>query len=194
MKRLITKNLVVLGLSVSAAISAGYLIVPWEGAVKDGQGQHVAYIDATGTPTACYGQTGRDLYGKTIMRGMTYSEQECLIMLSKHVQKVENYLQRVVKVSYSSPYQKAMLISFAYNVGEGNLGSSTLLKDLNAKRYEKACDELLRWVYSKKKFLQGLKNRRVEERQWCLGQVPYEVEITYMEIAKITSETISKKE
>lgn len=193
LKSRVARYLVGTGISAAAALSGGYLIVPWEGANKNKQGQHVAYVDVTGTPTACYGQTGYDLYGRLIRKGMIYSEEECLIMLSKHIKRVDNYLQRVVKVPYSSPYQEAMLISFTYNTGEGNLASSTLLKDLNAGRHEKACDELLKWVYSKKKFLQGLLNRRTEERQWCLGQVPYEAEVTYMEIAKMVASTYEDK-
>ena len=36
-------------------------------------------------------------------------------------------------------------LSFIYNVGGGNFGSSTLVKKLNAKDYCGAADEFLRW-------------------------------------------------
>lgn len=185
MKRFITKKLVALGLSASAALSAGYLIVPWEGSVKNKKGEHVAYIDAVGVPTACYGQTGRDLYGKTIRKGMIYSEKECLIMLEKSVKHFESVVDRNVRVPYASPYQKSALISFTYNLGEGNLRSSTLLRQLNAGQHEAACEQLIRWVYAKKKKLKGLVDRRSEEMLWCMGDVPYEVEITFSEITEM---------
>lgn len=195
-KRDIAKKLAALGLSASAAISAGYLIVPWEGSVKNKQGQHVAYIDAVGVHTSCYGQTGKDLYGRQIKKGMIYSEQDCLIMLEKSVRHFEKEVDRVVKVDYASPYQRAALISFTYNVGEGNLRSSTLLRKLNQGNHVAACEELTRWVYAKKKKLNGLVSRRTDEYKWCMGEISYEVEVTYSEISKMIAETYttSKKE
>lgn len=187
-KNKISKRLVAMGLSASAALSAGYLIIPWEGSVKNKQGEHVAYIDAVGVHTACYGQTGKDLYGRLIRKGMIYTEQECLIMLEKSVKHFESVVDRNVRVPYASPYQKAALISFSYNVGEGNLRSSTLLRQLNAGQHEAACEQLARWIYAKKKIFKGLVDRRSEEMQWCLGEVPYEVEITFLEIVNMTKE------
>lgn len=187
-KKTLSKKLVALGLSASAALSAGYLIIPWEGSVKNKQGQHVAYIDAVGVPTACYGQTGKDLYGKPIRKGMVYSEEECLIMLEKSVKHFEAVVDKYVHVSYASPYQKAALISFTYNVGEGSLKSSTLLKKLNRSDHIGACEELIRWVYAKKKKLPGLVNRRSEEMQWCLGEAPLEAVITFQEILRMVKE------
>jgi lysozyme len=55
-------------------------------------------------------------------------------------------------------------------VGEGNLTSSTVAKDFNQKQYDAGCDQLLSWVYAKKKKLKGLEERRKLERQMCLGQ------------------------
>ena len=46
------RKLAATGLSAVAITSAGYLIIPQEGSVKNKQGQHVAYIDAVGVPTA----------------------------------------------------------------------------------------------------------------------------------------------
>lgn len=187
-KETLFKKLVALGLSASAALSAGYLIIPWEGSVKNKQGQHVAYIDPVGIVTYCYGETGKDLYGRTVKKGMTFSEEECLTILSKSVKRFEAIVDRYVKVNYASPYQKAALISFTYSVGEGNLRSSTLLRQLNSGQHTAACEQLVRWVYAKKKKLPGLVNRRSEEMQWCLGEVPYKVKITFDEIVNMTKE------
>lgn len=184
----ISKKMAAIGMSVAASLAAGYLIVPWEGSVVNDKKEYVVYLDPVGIPTGCWGQTGTDLYGRLIRKGMTYTEEECLIMLEKSVKHFESVVDRNVRVPYASPYQKAALISFSYNVGEGNLRSSTLLRQLNSGQHEAACEQLARWIYAKKKILKGLVDRRSEEMQWCLGDVPYEVEITFLEIVNMTKE------
>ena len=188
-KSRISKKLVAYGLSAAAAISGGYLILPWEGSVKDKSGYHTVYRDAVGIPTACYGQTGKDLYGRTIQVGMRYSEDECLKMLTSSIQHFEKGVDRAVKVNYASDYQKAALVSFAYNVGLGNFQSSTLLRELNKGNHSGACDQLSRWVYAQKKKLKGLVNRRAEEREWCLGNVPYDAKTTLDMLTEVSSLT-----
>lgn len=169
------RRLVASGVGVAAAASAAYLIIPFEGSVRDAQGNHRVYLDAVGIPTACYGQTGYDHRGNTIRLGMTYTEEECVDMLKNTVKDFERRVDSMVQVPYSSPYQKAALISFSYNVGINAFQNSTLLRRLNAMDYTYACDELSRWVYAQKQKLNGLVRRRAEERLWCLGEVPYEV-------------------
>ena len=167
------------GLAAPAILAASFLIIPYEGKVVNKQGYHVAYVDAVGVHSACYGQTGKDLYGRTIKKGTTYTEEECLKMLSTTIKKFEKEISQVVKVPYSSPFQQAGVLSFTYNVGVTNLKSSSLLRKLNAKDYGGACGELLKWIYAKGIKLKGLETRRYTERQWCLGNVPQEVTLTY---------------
>lgn len=54
------------------------------------------------------------------------------------------------------------IVSFAYNVGLGNLASSTLLKKV--KRGENASTEFLKWNKAGGKVMKGLTRRRVAER------------------------------
>jgi lysozyme len=54
-------------------------------------------------------------------------------------------------------------VSFAYNVGVGALGSSTLLKKHNAGDYEAAQKEFLKWNKAAGKELSGLTKRRLHE-------------------------------
>lgn len=191
-KKNLAKKLSALGLSISAALAGGYLIIPYEGSVTNSQGVHVAYKDPVGIDTACYGQTGKDLYGRTIRAGMRYTEDECLQMLTTSIQSFERSVDRLVKVDYASYYQKAALISFAYNVGEGNLATSTLLRNLNSGNHIAACNELSRWVYAQKRKLKGLEVRREEERRWCLGEVPYDPQTTLGELIELVSLTTKK--
>lgn len=188
----IAKWLAGAGVSVSAAIGGSYLIIPQEGSVKNKQGLHVSYLDAVGVPSACYGQTGKDLYNRTIKVGVTYTEQECLDMLAKTIIKFDKEVGSTVKTPWKSPYQHASMVSFAYNVGMGNFKSSTLLKKMNAGDHIAACEELSKWVYAQKKKLNGLVKRREVEQAWCMGEVPYEVEVTFDELNKIVASTTDK--
>lgn len=187
MKNFLSKKMAMLGLSIAASLSAGYLTIAFEGAVTDKEGYHVVYKDPVGILTYCYGQTGRDMYGRMPKLGMKYSEQECLTMLSKTLKLFEQELDKVVNVPYKSDYQKAALIDFTYNLGISSVKSSTLLRKLNAKDHEGACDELSKWVYAKKVKLPGLVVRREEERLWCLGQVSGDVKITHLELTKMVA-------
>lgn len=185
-KSKLTKWLVGLGVSTSVALAGGYLIIPHEGEVKSADKvHHVAYKDPVNITTYCWGLTGKDLYGNIPQVGHKYTEEECIKMFIPRIQQFEKDVDRLVKVDYASDYQKASLISFTYNVGIGSLQSSTLIRKLNAGQHEVACEELSRWVYAQKKRLGGLVTRRAEEKAWCLGKVPYEVQITYNEITKM---------
>ena len=66
------------------------------------------------------------------------------------------------------------LVSFAFNLGAGNLGQSTLLRMLNAGDREGAADQFLRWnmgtVNGVKQPLAGLTRRRSAERALFLGE------------------------
>lgn len=178
-KKKMTKRLAALGLSLAAAISGGYLIVPLEGSVTNSQGLHTAYKDPIGIITYCNGLTGKDLYARDVHLGMTYTQQECDKMLAQRINQFEKEIDSVVKVPYSSIWQKAALISFTYNIGFGAFRSSTLLKKLNAKDYAGACNELTKWVYANKKRLNGLVSRRNEERLWCMGEADWDAQKAY---------------
>jgi len=60
-------------------------------------------------------------------------------------------------------HQFDALVSFAYNVGIGNLKSSTLLRKLNAGDYDGAALEFHRWKRSNGRVLPGLVRRRAAE-------------------------------
>lgn len=63
-----------------------------------------------------------------------------------------------------TPNQFAALVSFAYNVGVGNLKSSTLLKKVNANPEDPTIkNEFLKWNKAGGKVLAGLTRRREAE-------------------------------
>lgn len=117
-----------------------------------------------GTLTIGYGHTGAD-----VKPGMTVTEDRAEELLRRDVARFESAVDRLVKVDLNQNQFDA-LVSFCFNVGEGNFGSSTLLKKLNAGDYDAVPEELMKWTKSKGKKLQGLVNRRAAEAGlWAKG-------------------------
>ncbi|HDS6530731.1 TPA: lysozyme [Citrobacter braakii] len=64
------------------------------------------------------------------------------------------------------------LVSFSFNVGTGAACRSTLVSYLKRQQWWQACDQLTRWVYVNGERNNGLENRRLRERAYCLKGVP----------------------
>lgn len=119
----------------------------------------VASRDVGGTLDIGYGHTSAA--GKPEVRaGMKITEQEAEIILLDDLEKFEADVERLVKVPLTDN-QFAALVSFHFNTGA--LAKSTLLKKLNAGDYNAVPYELNKWVFVKKKRVQGLVNRRAAE-------------------------------
>lgn len=158
------KKLLGVGLGSALALSGSFLIAPSEGLVTK------TYLDPIGIITSCRGHTGPEL-----KLGQTFTVDQCDKMFADDLIKHDKQLMSVVKVPFKSDYQHAAMLSFVYNVGIGNFYSSTMLKKLNAKDYDGACQELTKWVFAKKQRLPGLAIRREKEYRWCMNEVPIEV-------------------
>lgn len=126
------------------------------------------YLDAVGVWTIGYG-TSVHMPGvsrQTIREPL--SEEEATRWLHRGLIRyyeppVEEYVSRPI-----NPYQFGALVSFVYNVGPGNFRRSTLLKRVNAGRFDEAGGEFLKWVYAGGQVLRGLKRRRMAERELFL--------------------------
>jgi lysozyme len=119
-----------------------------------------------GTLTIGYGSTGAH-----VRPGMVISEREAEELLRDDLDRFERAVDRLVRVPLTDN-QFAALVAFAFNVGEGNGGfaTSTLLKKLNAGDYGSVPSEMMKWVSSKGKRMQGLVNRRsAEAGLWARG-------------------------
>jgi hypothetical protein len=65
------------------------------------------------------------------------------------------------------------LVSFVHNVGETQFTTSTLLRRLNAGKYDEAAAQFGRWIYQEKVVLKGLVRRRAAEAELFLsGPMP----------------------
>ena len=63
------------------------------------------------------------------------------------------------------------LVSFAFNVGLGNLQRSSLRMKTNRGEFEEAADEFLKWTKAGGRVLPGLVKRRMDERSLYLSGV-----------------------
>ena len=110
-------------------------------------------------------------YGNTF-----YPDGKRVSMLDKQITKeyadeifkyvADNFAFKVSKLIKSKVTQNQFnaLVSFAYNVGIGNLEKSTLLKLVNINPNDAMiAKQFLRWNKAKGKELKGLTNRRIKE-------------------------------
>jgi GH24 family phage-related lysozyme (muramidase) len=122
-----------------------------------------AYQDAVGVWTIGYGTTSG------VRPGMVITEAQAEELLKRDLNRFERAVTDLVKVPLNDD-QFSALVSFVYNVGEGALATSTLLRVLNQRNYQGAADQLLRWDKAGGRTLAGLTRRRRAERALFLGQ------------------------
>jgi lysozyme len=126
-----------------------------------GGGRFTAYRDPVGVLTIGWGHTNH--HGRQFKYGDVWTQAECDAEFLKDMARFEAAVKRLVKVPLRQSTFDA-LVSFSFNVGEGNLGKSTLLKRVNAGKFEEAADEFLRWNKAGGRVLKGLTRRRRSER------------------------------
>lgn len=104
-------------------------------------------------------------YGHTrgVRRGMEISHAQGEAFLTEDLKVYEGAVNRLVKVTLSQNQFDA-LVSFVYNIGEGQFSHSTLLRVLNTGRYDLASQQFSRWNKNDGKVLNGLVRRRAMER------------------------------
>jgi lysozyme len=120
-----------------------------------------AYQDVIGVWTIGYGSTR--VHGLKVVKGMKCSKEEAENYLWDEISEIEPRLARLIKVNVSQGMYDA-LVDFCYNLGTGNLEKSTLLKNLNAKNYNGAANEFVKWNKAGGAVLAGLTRRREAER------------------------------
>ena len=122
-----------------------------------------AYKCPAGVWTIGYGHT------KGVYEGQEISQSEAEDMLRHELVEYENYVNTYVTAPLSQ-YQFDALVSWTYNLGGGNLKSSTMLKVLNEGNYEEVPNQMKRWNKAGGKVLQGLVRRREAEAEMFQGQ------------------------
>lgn len=106
----------------------------------------------------------------------TMTEDEVIAQFVVDWKAHEVMMKKLVKVPFRSDWMEGAFLDFTFNKGAGNLATSTLLRDLNSKRYDRACERLTDWVYGtvngKKVKLKGLEIRATAQYKFCMGEVP----------------------
>ncbi|NIJ81196.1 lysozyme [Xanthomonas cannabis] len=125
-----------------------------------------SYVCPAGKLTIGYGHTGSD-----VTAGLSITKERAETLLEADLAVALAGVRGYVRVPLTA-HQEAALIDFVFNLGVGNLSSSTLLRKLNARDYAAVPSQLRRWVYGevngKSTKLPGLITRR--EAAVCLWQ------------------------
>ena len=120
-----------------------------------------AYLCPANVWTIGYGRTRNVQEGDRITE--VQAERDLLEELEEFAEQVLNS----VKVELTQNELDA-LTSWTYNLGVGNLNSSTLLKKLNAGDKNSVPSEMIRWNKAAGKVLAGLTRRReAEAKLWA---------------------------
>lgn len=129
-----------------------------------------AYKDPVGVVTICFGVTNVD---RKVKMGDTATKDECYQMLAEDLPKYKAMVDKCIHVEMP-PHRTAAIVSFTYNVGQGNLCKSSVARGINQGKLHGTaqnplgCDALMLWDKAKGKVLNGLTKRRAAERAYCL--------------------------
>ena len=122
----------------------------------------VAYTPVQGdVPTIGWGTTS------SVKAGDTITPTQALVRLERDAELAKAGVARCVNVPLTQGELDAYT-SLAYNIGSSAFCSSTLVRKLNRKDYEGACEEIRRGTYFKGRQLPGLIRRREQEYKTCM--------------------------
>jgi lysozyme len=136
------------------------LIKEFEHCKESVPGGFKAYRDPVNVLTIGWGHTNDN--GRQFDANSVWTQAECDDEFLKDMAHFENAVIRQVTVSLNQDEFDA-LVSFTYNLGEGSLERSTLLKKLNAGDFGGAAQEFPRWNKADGQVLPGLVRRRACE-------------------------------
>jgi lysozyme len=98
-----------------------------------------------------------------------FANDEIDALLEADLQRFEAGVLRLCPATSNSQCHLDSIVSFAFNVGLGNLQSSTLRMKYNCGDYDGAAEEFLKWNKAGGKVLNGLVRRREAERALFLS-------------------------
>lgn len=117
-----------------------------------------AYQDTGGVWTIGTGHT------MGVRKGDTISQERADHLLEADLMEAEKAVSELVKVSLTDN-QFSALVSFTFNVGEGQLARSTLLRKLNEGGYGLVPACLKSWIFDGGRVQPGLVKRRAAEAE-----------------------------
>lgn len=156
-----------------AAISSGgavYELERLEGNVLK------VYADrlANGLPTRCAGDTNHSM-----PVGTKLTSDQCQAVNKTTMLKYGAAVLSCTNWDHLNGDRLIGLTLFAINVGKSGACGSQSFKAINAGRIREGCNLLStrpdgspNWSYARGAYVQGLQNRRLAERDWCLKGLP----------------------
>ena len=126
-----------------------------------------AYRCPANVCTIGYGHTSA-AGNPVVTDGMTITQKQCDDILRSDLVKYETAVHNMVQQPLNQ-HQFDVLVDFAYNAGIGALKSSTLLKKVNAAKFDEVPAELMKWTKGGGKVLPGLVKRRQAESAWWMA-------------------------
>jgi lysozyme len=101
-----------------------------------------------------------------VTSGLVITKAEAEEILKCDLVQYEDAVRKLVKVVLTQSQFDA-LVSFTYNVGEAQFSRSTLLKRVNAGRFDEVPAEFMKWIKGGGRELPGLvRRRRAEVKLW----------------------------
>ena len=126
--------------------------------------EDTAYLCPANVWTIGYGRT------RNVKEGDRITEPQAERDLLEELEEFKHQVLHSVKVELTQNELDA-LTSWTYNLGVGNLNSSTLLKKLNAGSKDEVPAEMLRWNKAGGEVLAGLTKRREAEAELWAKEV-----------------------
>ena len=159
----VISGIVIFLLLIKKKVNAANFIIKHEGLRLN------AYQDTGSVWTVGYGSTFNYAQNRPVQRGDKITKETAVQWLEKDTSKAQEAVKLLVKVPINRN-QFIALTSLAYNIGIGAFRRSSLLKLLNAKEPKiKVADQFLRWRFDNGKEIEGLLNRRKDERALFLS-------------------------
>ncbi len=110
--------------------------------------------------------------GSPVKEGDTCTYDEALGMFRHALNVFEDHVKRLVTVPLNSN-QFSALVSLCYNIGPENMERSSVLRHVNARRFDDAADAFGMWLYATlgqhKQAFRGLLRRRYAEAVVFMG-------------------------
>ena len=134
--------------------------------LKDFEGLKLrAYLDPVGIWTVGYGHTSA-AGPPAVTPGLVITQGEADEILKRDMAQYEDGVRKYVKAALTQGQFDA-LVDFAYNAGVGALDKSTLLKRVNAGKFDEVPAEFMKWTKGGGRELPGLvRRRRAETKLW----------------------------
>jgi lysozyme len=115
-------------------------------------------------PTVGFGSTFRD-DGTPVKLGDTITPPKAVARTYAHIAKSESHIKQCVTAPLSQT-EYDVLIDFSYQYGEHATCKSSVVGNINARRYEEACNSYLKYKFSGGYDCSTLINGKPNKRCW----------------------------